>query len=58
MNELIIHATAMLIEGELSPYDVAFKLNDVLLSAIAPSEKAKYGKPQEGFKMLVSSFEP
>lgn len=45
MNELIIHSTAMLVEGELSPFDVGFKLNDTLLSAIAPSKRAKYGKP-------------
>ena len=27
-------------EGELSPFDIGFKLNDVLLSAIAPSKSA------------------
>jgi len=58
MNELIIHATAMLVEGELSPYDVGFKLNDVLLSAITPSKSKKYGKPREVFKSLASSIEP
>ncbi len=57
MNELIIHATAMLVEGELSPYDVGFKLNDVLLSAIS-LEANRYGKPREAFKMLVSRIEP
>jgi hypothetical protein len=52
MNDLINHATALLVEGELSPFDVGFKLNDVLLSAIAPTQAAKYGKPQEAFKRL------
>jgi len=58
MNELLIHATAMLVEGELSPFDVGFRLNDVLLSAIAPSESDKYGKPREAFKSFASSIEP
>ena len=52
MNDLINHATAWLIEGELSPYDVGFKLNDVLLSAIAPSKTEKYGNLREAFKAL------
>lgn len=54
MNDLINHAKAWLSEGELSPHDVGFKLNDVLVSAIAPSEKAKYGKPREAFQDLVN----
>jgi hypothetical protein len=54
MNDLINHATAWLTEEELSPYDVGFRLNDVLLSAIAPSESAKYGRPREVFKALTS----
>jgi hypothetical protein len=57
MNELIIHATAMLVEGELSPYDVGFKLNDVLLSAIKSSKAEKYGRPREAFKSLANSNE-
>ena len=58
MNELILHATAMLIEDELSPYGVGFRLNDVLLSAIAPSISDKYGKPREAFKVLVGRTKP
>jgi hypothetical protein len=58
MNELIVHATALLAEGELSPYDVGFRLNDVLLSAIAAGEKEKYGKPREAFKSMASGLEP
>jgi hypothetical protein len=42
----------------LSPYDVGFRLNDVLLSAITPSKGGKYGKPREAFKTLASSIEP
>jgi hypothetical protein len=58
MNELIVHATALLIEGELSPFDVGFRLNDVLLSAIAAGGTEKYGKPREAFKSMASGFEP
>ena len=56
MNDLTNHATAWLEDGELSPYDVGFRLNDVLLSAIAPSDSAKYGKPREAFKALAESL--
>ena len=56
MNDLINHATAWLEHGELSPYDVGFKLNDVLLSAIAPNKAKKYGKPKEAFKTLIDGI--
>lgn len=56
MNDLINHAKAWLSVGELSPHDVGFKLNGVLISAIAPSEQAKYGKPREAFKLLVNGI--
>lgn len=54
MNDLIRFATACLIEDELSPYDVGFKLNDFLLSAIAPSKSDKYGKPRDAFKAMMT----
>jgi hypothetical protein len=57
MNELILHATHMLEEGELSPYDVGFRLNGVLLSAIALSKSEKYSMPIEAFKAMASSIE-
>ena len=57
MNDLIVHATAWLVEGELSPFDVGSRLNDVLLSAIAPSGTRKYGTPREAFKSMASGFE-
>lgn len=56
INDLIRFATALLVEGELSPHDVGFKLNDFLLSAIAPSKSDKYGKPREAFKDLVNGI--
>ena len=58
MNELILHASAMLTEGELAPYDVGFKLNDVLLSALASSKPGKYGRPREAFKELANAIRP
>ena len=36
MNDLIIHATAWLIEGDLSPFDVTCKLNDIPFSSLNP----------------------
>jgi len=56
MNELVFAAKIMLAEGELSPFDVGFRLNDFLLSAIAPDKAAKYGKPNEAFKTLADSL--
>lgn len=58
MNELVQFATLWLSSGELSPYDVGFKLNDILLSAIAPSKADKYGKPREAFVKMVGCPEP
>ena len=54
MNDLIRFATAWLVEEGLSPQDVGFKLNGILLSAIAPSKSDVYGKPREAFKAMVS----
>jgi hypothetical protein len=58
MNELVVHATALLVEGELSPFDVGFRLNEVLLSALAESGTEKYGKPREAFRSMDGGFEP
>jgi hypothetical protein len=53
MNELINHATSWLTEGDISPHDVGFKLNDILLSALARSKSDFYWKPREAFKQLA-----
>ena len=58
MNDLIVHATALLVEGELSPFDVGFRLNDVLLSALAAGGEKKYGTPREAFKSMAIAIEP
>src|SRR5258708_40161355 len=47
MNDMTKHAEYWLAEGNLSPRDVGFKLNDILLSALARSESFPYGKPRE-----------
>ena len=57
MNDLIRHATAWLAEGDLSPHDLGFRLNDTLLSALARSGSFPYGRPREAFKALVGGIE-
>ena len=54
MNDLINHAKVRLTEGELSPFDVGFQLNDVLLSSLARTKTDSYGKPREAFEDLVN----
>lgn len=56
INELVKFAKFWLEEGELSPFDLGFRLNDILLSALAPSKKDGYGKPNEAFKALADSL--
>ena len=53
VNELIQHAKQWLADGEISPHNVAFKLNKVLLSKLASARSPGYGKPVEAFKYLV-----
>jgi hypothetical protein len=55
MNELIRHAAVWLTEGELSPLDVSFRLNEILLSVLEDSGSFPYGKPREAFRKLVDS---
>ena len=53
MNELIAHAAALLIDSHLSVADVAVRLNDILLSALAGGSN-KYGRPRDVFAALVA----
>ena len=46
MNDLIHCATAWLVEDELSPHDVGFKLNEIPFSSL------KYANPKETFKAM------
>ena len=54
MNELTRFAQAFLLDCDISPFDVGFKVNDMLISSIAPSKTAKYGTPKEAFKTMLS----
>jgi hypothetical protein len=54
INDLILHATDWMTEGELSPHDVGFKLNDILLSSLGGNRSDRYGKRREAFKSLIS----
>jgi hypothetical protein len=56
MNDLIRHATAWLAEGDVAPFDVGFRLNDILLSALA-NDGSAYGKPREAFRALAGGVE-
>lgn len=53
INELIQQAAAWLAEGDVSPFDVGSRLNDALLSILAPSRSAYYGTPRDAFKALL-----
>lgn len=56
MNELTKFAKLWLEEGEMSPHDVGFKLNNILLSALASNRSDAYGKPNEAFKSLANDL--
>jgi hypothetical protein len=54
INELISYAKVLLADDEGSPFDLGFRLNDLLLSAIATPNRPHYGKPREAFRALVA----
>jgi hypothetical protein len=56
MNDLTKHATYWLVQGELSPFDVGSRLNEIPMSALG-SRGSPYGIPQQVFRALVSSIE-
>jgi len=55
INELIKCAEYMLADDDMSPFDVGFKLNDILLSALGSGKSCPYGKPNEAFKLLADN---
>jgi hypothetical protein len=57
MNELIAQAKSLLAGGEFSPFDVGFRLNDVLLSAIAGGGRDRYATPRAAFRAMLEGFE-
>ena len=52
MTELIDFAKLLLAE-DMSPYDIGFRLNDMLLSVLAWAGSHHYGMPNEAFKLLA-----
>lgn len=52
MNELELLAKQYLETGEWAPFDVGFKLNEMLLSTIGTPDSAGYSTPREAFKRL------
>ncbi|MCC7350870.1 MAG: hypothetical protein IT446_09895 [Phycisphaerales bacterium] len=54
MNELEAVAKLHLATGEISPFDVGFKLNKTLLSAIRSSATQGYSTPRDAFTRLGS----
>ncbi len=55
MNELVETARIWLTEDEMSPHEVGFHLNDILLSVLASETSHGYGKPNEAFKLLAGA---
>lgn len=58
MNDLIGHATGWFEYAEIAPHDLGFRLNDILLSAIATRKLDRYGKPNEAFRLLAGVYQP
>jgi hypothetical protein len=52
MNDLIVHAKALLSDGERAPCGVGTELNEVLLSSLGSGGAEKYGKPRDAFKAM------
>ena len=53
LNELIGEAQMYLVEDDMSPHEVGFKLNGILLSALKNAEGRKYAEPRDVFKRLA-----
>jgi hypothetical protein len=53
MNELIGTAQMYLVEDDMSPHEVGFKLNGILLSTLKNAEGGKYAEPRDAFKRLM-----
>jgi hypothetical protein len=54
MNDLVKHATFWLAPGDIAPFEIGFRLNEIPMSALAPSKSCPYGIPREVFKELLS----
>jgi hypothetical protein len=56
MNELVQEAVFRLETEEISPHELGFRLNGILLSALPSSISDKYGTPNEAFKRLANVY--
>jgi hypothetical protein len=52
MNDLVYHATMYLIEDEMAPHDVGFKLNKISFSSLT------YANPRDTFKSMAATPVP
>jgi len=53
MNELIMTAQMYLVEDDMAPHEVGFKLNGILLSTLKNAEGQKYAEPRDAVKRLM-----
>lgn len=53
MNDMIGHAAMWMIERELSPHDVGFKLNNIPFSCLTGADGKGYGRPRKVFQSLA-----
>ena len=53
MNELIEEAQMYLIEDDMAPHEVGFKLNGILLSMLRDADGRKYAEPRDAFNRLM-----
>jgi hypothetical protein len=56
MNDMIRHATYWLAQGDVSPFDVGFRLNEIPMSALSQNG-SPYGIPRKVFRALTDSIE-
>lgn len=54
MNELVMSASSVLESEEVSPFEIGFGINDLLLSAIATKEDHGYSTPKIAFQRLAT----
>jgi len=55
MNELIDAAKMYLVEDDMAPHEVGFKLNGILLSTLKNAAGRKYAEPRDAFKRLAGA---
>ncbi len=56
MNEFTKFATYWLADGEESPFEIGFKLNDTPMSALGQGKSSSHGFPKDVFKTLADSI--